>query len=121
MSASERAQGHAASVGSEPSPAAASEPRATGPAGSPRETLLRVLREVVAPLVHADGGEIHLISADDSGVVLHLSGRYAGCPGNTLARRRVIEPLIAAAVPGAAVSISSGSLFPPGAELLSRG
>ena len=75
-----------------------------------------MIRQVVAPLVRADGGEIHIVSADGGGVALHLSGRYSGCPGNTLVRRRVIEPLVAAAAPGAIVSISSGPLIPPDAE-----
>ena len=70
----------------------------------------------MAPLVRADGGEIHVVSVDDAGVALHLSGRYSGCAGNTLARRRVIEPLIGKRVPGARVTLSSGPLVPRGAE-----
>jgi Fe-S cluster biogenesis protein NfuA len=84
----------------------------------PREALLHVVREVIAPLVRADGGEIHVVSLDDAGIVLHLSGRFSGCPGNTLARRRLIEPAINSAVPGASVSITSGPLIPEGAELV---
>ena len=83
---------------------------------SPREQILEVVRELVAPLIRADGGEIHIVSVDDAGVSLHLSGRYSGCPGNTLARRRVIEPLISKRVPGARVALSSGPLLPKGAE-----
>ncbi len=81
-----------------------------------REQLLEVVREIVAPLVRADGGEIHIVSVDESGVTLHVSGRYSGCPGNTLARRRVIEPIIGKRVPGAKVSLSSGPIIPRGAE-----
>jgi Fe-S cluster biogenesis protein NfuA len=80
--------------------------------------MLEVIRQVVAPLVRADGGELHIVSVDGASVALHLSGRYSGCPGNTLVRRRVIEPLIAAAVPGATVTISSGPLLPAGAKLV---
>jgi Fe-S cluster biogenesis protein NfuA len=83
---------------------------------SAREQILEVIRELVAPLVRADGGEIYIVSADDAGVALHVTGRYAGCPGNTLARRRVIEPLIVKRVPGARVMLSSGPLLPKGAE-----
>jgi len=36
--------------------------------------------------------------------------------GNTLARRRVIEPAITAAVPGAVVTLTSGPLVPSGAK-----
>ena len=83
---------------------------------SPREQILEVVRELVAPLIRADGGEIYIVSVDDGSVALHVSGRFSGCPGNTLARRRVIEPLINKRVPGARVSLSSGPLLPKGAE-----
>lgn len=83
---------------------------------SVREQLLEVVRELVAPLVRADGGEIHLVSVDDTGVAIHLSGRFSGCPGNTLARRGVIEPVIRKKVPGARVVVTTGPLIPPGAE-----
>jgi hypothetical protein len=48
--------------------------------------------------------------------VVATRGGYSGCPGNTLARRRVIEPLIGKRVPGAKVSVSSGPMIPRGAE-----
>jgi Fe-S cluster biogenesis protein NfuA len=86
--------------------------------GETREEILKVVREVVAPLIRADGGRIYLVAAGDDSVDLHLAGRYAGCPGNTLATRRVIEPAIFTVAPAARVTVSSGVLIPPGAELL---
>lgn len=83
---------------------------------SPKDQIVRVVREVVGPLVHADGGEIYLIQATDDAVVLHLAGRFAGCPGNTLAKRRVIEPAILAVAPGAQVTVTSGVIVPPNAQ-----
>lgn len=83
---------------------------------APKDEIVRVVREVLAPLVRADGGELYLVSVDDAGVSLHLSGRFSGCPGNTLARRRVLEPLIASAVPGAYVTMTTGPLVPKGAQ-----
>jgi len=83
---------------------------------APKDEIVRVVREVLAPLVQADGGELYLVSVDDSGVSLHLAGRFSGCPGNTLARRRVLEPLIASVVPGAYLTVSTGPLVPKGAE-----
>src|SRR5512138_117900 len=62
------------------------------PMGGTREEILKVIREVVAPLIRADGGRVYLVAAEDDAVDLHLAGRFAGCPGNTLATRRVIEP-----------------------------
>jgi len=85
---------------------------------SPRQELVRVVRDILAPLIRADGGEIHLVCATDEGVELHLSGHYAGSPGNALATRRIIEPAIWAAVPGARVTVTAGALIPDGAERL---
>ena len=64
----------------------------------------------------ADGGELYLVNASDEGVSLHLSGRFSGCPGNTLATRRVIEPAIFAVAPRVRVTVTSGPLIPKGAE-----
>jgi len=82
--------------------------------------MLRIVREVVAPLVRADGGRLYVVRAEDDSVELHLAGRFAGCPGNTLATRRLIEPAILAVAPGAKVTISSGALIPKGAELIDQ-
>jgi Fe-S cluster biogenesis protein NfuA len=86
--------------------------------GSRREQIVRVLTEVVAPMIRADAGALYLVEATDDCVTLHLAGRYAGCPGNTLARRRVIEPAILAVAPGVEVKITAGVLIPPGARAL---
>jgi Fe-S cluster biogenesis protein NfuA len=85
---------------------------------SRREEIVRVVREVLAPLIQADGGLLYLVSAHDNAVVLHLAGRLAGCPGNTLTTRRIIEPAIFAAAPGAQVTVTWGALIPPDAERL---
>ncbi|HET9931258.1 MAG TPA: NifU family protein [Polyangiaceae bacterium] len=84
----------------------------------PREALLRVVRDVIAPLVRADQGELYLVGLSDERVSLHLGGRYSGCPGNTLARRRVIEPALHAVAPDAEIIITSGALIPAQAERL---
>jgi len=54
-----------------------------------KDEIARVVREVLAPLVRADGGDLYLVSVKETGVCLHVTGRFSGCPGNTLARRRV--------------------------------
>jgi Fe-S cluster biogenesis protein NfuA len=81
-----------------------------------REEILRVVREILGPMLVADGGEVYVVSAADDQLTLHLAGRYAGCPGNTLAKRRVIEPAIHAVAPGAQITITAGALVPKGAE-----
>jgi Fe-S cluster biogenesis protein NfuA len=84
--------------------------------GASQDAILRVIREVLGPLVRADGGELFLVSVGDDSVALHLTGRYAGCPGNNLARRQVIEPAIRAVAPKAQITVSSGALLPRGAK-----
>jgi Fe-S cluster biogenesis protein NfuA len=81
-----------------------------------REQILATVREIVAPLVRADGGDLYLVEAGERTLSLHLSGRFSGCPGNTLARRRVIEPLLAARFPELELEVTSGPLVPHGAE-----
>jgi Fe-S cluster biogenesis protein NfuA len=85
---------------------------------SPREEILRIVHEILGPLLRADGGEVYVVRAEDDALALHLGGRYAGCPGNTLAKRRVIEPAIHAVAPEAEVTITAGALVPDGAELV---
>lgn len=83
---------------------------------STADRVRQLVTEVLGPLVRADGGELYLVQVDDRMVALHLAGRFAGCPGNTLVRRHVLEPALASLAPGARVSITSGALIPPGAE-----
>lgn len=79
---------------------------------------MKVVREVLAPLIRADGGTLHVVFLGDEGVSLHLSGRFSGCPGNTLTTRRVIEPAIQAVAPTARITVTSGALIPKDAELV---
>ena len=86
--------------------------------GDTQTEILRVIRDVVGPLLRADGGIVYLVEANDAEVRLHLGGRFAGCAGNTLTTRRVIEPAIFAVAPNAKVTVTSGAILPAGAELL---
>ncbi len=83
---------------------------------SPRDEILRVVHDILAPLVRADGGDVYVVRAEDDAVELHLAGRFSGCPGNTLAKRRVIEPAIQAVAPSAQVTVTSGAIVPEGAR-----
>jgi len=83
-----------------------------------KDEIERVVREVLAPLVQADGGDLYLVSVEETGVSLHVAGRFSGCPGNTLVRRRVFEPPLAAVAPGITLTLTSGPLIPAGAARL---
>jgi Fe-S cluster biogenesis protein NfuA len=80
-----------------------------------QDEILTVIREVLAPMVIADGGQLYVIQADGQKVTLHLAGRFAGCPGNQVATRRVIQPVIAAVAPAAELTVTWGRLVPSGA------
>jgi Fe-S cluster biogenesis protein NfuA len=86
--------------------------------GAPRDQILEIVREIVGPLVRADGGQIYLVALGERSLALHLCGRFSGCPGNTLARRRVLEPLLNTRFPDLKIEITSGPLLPAGAELV---
>lgn len=64
-----------------------------------RDEVERALREVIRPLIEADGGEIDLVSIDASKspmeIALSVGGAYRGCPGTPLVSRAVIEPALA--------------------------
>lgn len=80
------------------------------------DQLLKVLREVIAPMIRADGGEVYVVAVEANHLSLHLGGRYAGCPGSPLVVRGVIEPAIRAVAPTARLDVSSGIKVPEGAS-----
>lgn len=79
------------------------------------DEILAVIKEVLAPMVAADGGRLYIVQADAKQVALHLAGRFAGCPGNHVTTRRVIQPVIAAVAPSAELTVTWGRLVPMGA------
>ncbi len=83
------------------------------------DQLLKVLTEVVAPLLRADGGEVYIVAVEANHLSLHLAGKYAGCPGTPLVVRGIIEPAIRAVAPTARLEVSSGIRVPEGASLVS--
>ena len=87
---------------------------------SPRENLLKVCSDIIAPLVHADGGELFVVSIDEGSIALHLAGKCAGCPGATLTSASIIEPAIHAVAPQVRVTVTSGFHVPDGASVVMR-
>jgi Fe-S cluster biogenesis protein NfuA len=66
--------------------------------------LENLLRDVLAPLVEADGGSIELVSATATEVVVRLGRACAGCPGAPYTTTHVVEPAIRR-IAGAEVAI----------------
>jgi Fe-S cluster biogenesis protein NfuA len=86
----------------------------------PREKLLKVCTDIIAPLVRADGGELFVVSIEDASIALHLAGKCAGCPGATLTSAAIIEPAIHAVAPTLRVIVTSGFQIPPGASAIGQ-
>jgi len=82
------------------------------------DQLLKVCREVIAPLIRADQGDIYLVAVEPDQITLHLAGMCAGCPGVNLTVKGVIEPAVHAVAPAARVVVSSGIRIPEGASLI---
>jgi Fe-S cluster biogenesis protein NfuA len=85
------------------------------------EQLLKVCREVIAPMVRADGGELYVVAVEPEQVTLHLAGLCSGCPGATLTTRAVIEPAVHAIAPSARVIVTNGVDIPAGAARVTDG
>ncbi len=83
------------------------------------ERALRVCREVLGPMVRADGGELYLVKASNDELVLHLGRNCTGCPGFSTTTRDVLEPALQSVAPGLRVTVTNGFVVPPGAEALS--
>ncbi len=83
------------------------------------DQLLKVLTEVVGPLIRADGGEVYIVAVEANHLSLHLGGKYAGCPGAPLVVRGIIEPAIRSVAPTARLEVTSGIRVPDGASLVS--
>ncbi len=99
--------------------ATASKPGAGSESSEGREQLLKLCRDVLHPLVAADGGELYLVSYDDGDVHLHLAGTCSGCPGVAMTRDRVLEPAIrslSAVSPKLKLKLTAGWTIPPNAE-----
>ena len=84
-------------------------------ATSGREDFVKLCREVLAPLVIADGGTMFLVSVSPDEVHIHLAGTCCGCPGASLTRDYVMAPAIQTLLPKAKLRVTTGKHVPDGA------
>lgn len=82
------------------------------------DQLLKVCREVIAPLIRADGGELYIVAVEPDHLTLHLAGICSGCPGAVLTTRGIIEPAVHAVAPSARVVVTNGMKVPEGASIM---
>ncbi len=83
-----------------------------------KEQVERVLREVLAPLVKTDGGDMYLVRWDGEDVHIHLAGACAGCPGSSLTNDTIILPAVRSVAPKARVVLTTGVRIPEGSVRL---
>ena len=81
-----------------------------------KEQVERICREILAPLVATDGGEMHVVRFEGDDVHIHLSGVCAGCPGASLTGERMILPALRAAAPKIRVVLTTGVRPPEGSR-----
>jgi len=82
------------------------------------DQLLKVCKDVIAPLIRSDGGELYLVAVEPDHLTLHIAGTCSGCPGAVLTTRGVIEPAVHAVAPTARVVVTNGVKVPEGASLV---
>jgi Fe-S cluster biogenesis protein NfuA len=82
------------------------------------QKIVSVCRDVLAPLVRADGGEMYLVKIAGDDVHIHLAGACSGCPGSSLTRDRILAPILAGAMPKIRVVLTTGVRIPEGATKL---
>jgi Fe-S cluster biogenesis protein NfuA len=83
------------------------------------EAVMKLCRDVLSPLVAADGGVMYIVRADAEEVHLHLTGTCAGCPGAALTRDGIIAPAVRTVAPKARVVVTTGPRVPEGAKKIS--
>ena len=86
----------------------------------PREKVVKICEDILAPLIRADGGELYLVAVEPDSISLHLAGKCSGCPGATMTSSAVIEPAIRAVAPGMRVVVTSGFNVPQGASAITE-
>jgi Fe-S cluster biogenesis protein NfuA len=60
-----------------------------------REAVEKVISEMIAPRLRADGGDIQLVDVDAAGTVkVKLKGACAGCPGARMTLKMAVERIL---------------------------
>ena len=52
----------------------------------------KLIDEVLAPLIAADGGEIELVRVVDKRLIVRMTGVCSGCPGRPYTLSGIVEP-----------------------------
>ncbi len=97
-----------------------SSSQSLSPSGSPfaanRESVLELCREVLAPLIEADGGEMYLVAITAEDIHIHLAGTCAGCPGSSFTAQSIVGPALLKLAPKSKLLLTTGWRVPSGAD-----
>ncbi len=91
-----------------------SSPNATDTAS----VVTAAFRDIIAPLVRADGGHLYLLSVTRDEVHVHLTGTCAGCPGAFTTRDKMMAPILSSVAPNMQIRLTTGWSVPDGAKEL---
>ena len=82
------------------------------------DKITAICREILAPMVRSDGGEMFLVGIKNGQIHLHLGGACAGCPGAAITREKMLTPPLRAIAADFAVLVTTGWQVPSGAVRL---
>jgi Fe-S cluster biogenesis protein NfuA len=81
-----------------------------------RDGVVKMCRDVLAPLIEADGGQMFLVAIAGEDIHIHLAGTCAGCPGSSFTAKSIVGPALAKLAPKAKLRLTTGWTVPSGAE-----
>ena len=120
-SGSSGATGASAGVGTATAatPATAATTKGSSPSATDTASVVTAaLRDIIAPLVRADGGHLYLLSVSRDEVHVHLTGTCAGCPGASTTRDKMMAPILSSVAPNMQLRLTTGWSVPDGAKEL---
>ena len=81
-----------------------------------RDSIIKLCREVLAPLIEADGGQMFLVSLTAEDIHVHLAGTCAGCPGSSFTADSIVGPALSKLTPKSKLRLTTGWRVPADAE-----
>jgi Fe-S cluster biogenesis protein NfuA len=81
-----------------------------------RDSVIKLCREVLAPLIEADGGEMYLVAITGEDIHVHLAGTCAGCPGSSFTAQAIVGPALSRLAPKLKLRLTTGWRVPAEAE-----
>jgi Fe-S cluster biogenesis protein NfuA len=81
-----------------------------------RDSVIKLCREVLAPLIEADGGQMFLVAITSEDIHVHLAGTCAGCPGSSFTGQVIVGPALSKLAPKLRLRLTTGWRIPAEAE-----